>query len=98
MPQRRRGFTRAALSQTPVRRAKASSQITVLGKERMLRMRKLVSLCLLLVSVGWGQETRHFRFHYGFTVKDLPAAERVRIWIPAAHSDDFQEIKVISAT
>jgi hypothetical protein len=27
----------------------------------------------------------------------LPAGERVRIWIPAAHSDAFQEVKVISA-
>jgi hypothetical protein len=37
-------------------------------------------------------------FHYGFTVKNLSAGERVRVWIPAAHSDDFQETRVISAT
>jgi Transglutaminase-like superfamily len=61
-------------------------------------MPKLASLCLLLVSVGWAQETRHFTFHYGFTVKNLPAGERVRVWIPEGHSDDFQEIKVISAS
>ena len=44
------------------------------------------------------QDSRHFTFHYGFTVKNVPAGERVRVWIPAAHSDDFQEVKVISAT
>ena len=61
-------------------------------------LRKL-SLPLLLVTVSLrrAQETRHFTFHYGFTVKDVPAGERVRVWIPAAHSDDFQEVKVISA-
>ena len=44
-----------------------------------------------------GAETRHFTFHYGFTVKDVPAGERVRVWFPAAHSDEFQEVKVIAA-
>jgi transglutaminase-like putative cysteine protease len=43
------------------------------------------------------QETRHFTFHYGFAVKNLPPGERVRVWIPAAHADEFQEVKVISA-
>jgi transglutaminase-like putative cysteine protease len=44
------------------------------------------------------QEMRHFTFHYGFTVKNLPAGERVRVWFPMAHSDAFQEVKVVSAT
>ena len=52
---------------------------------------------LLSVS-AWAQESRHFTFHYGFTVKDVPAGEKVRIWFPMAHTDDFQEVKVVSAT
>src|SRR5271154_5138696 len=43
------------------------------------------------------QDSRHFTFHYAFTVKNLPAGKKVRVWIPAAHSDAFQEVKVISA-
>ena len=61
-------------------------------------LRKLwLPLLLLMLSSASAQETRHFTFHYGFTVKNLPAGERVRVWIPAAHSDEFQEVKVISA-
>ena len=58
---------------------------------------KTTLLLLMCVTSALGQDTRHFTFHYGFTVKNLPAGERVRIWIPAAHSDAFQEVKVISA-
>jgi transglutaminase-like putative cysteine protease len=58
---------------------------------------KTTLLLLMCVTHALGQDTRHFTFHYGFTVKSLPAGERVRIWIPAAHSDAFQEVKVISA-
>ena len=61
----------------------------------MLRQ-ALVGL-LLTVSV-WAQGARHFTFHYGFTVKDVPAGQKVRVWIPVAHSDDFQEVKIVSAT
>ena len=61
-------------------------------------LRKLWLPLLLLMSLSArAQETRHFTFHYGFTVKNLPAGERVRLWIPAAHSDGFQEVKVLSA-
>ena len=61
-------------------------------------LRKLcLSLLLTTVSLASAQTTRHFTFHYGFTVKDVPAGERVRVWFPAAHSDEFQEVKVISA-
>ena len=44
------------------------------------------------------QETRHFTFHYAFTVKNVPAGEKLRVWLPAAHSDNSQEVKVLSAT
>jgi hypothetical protein len=61
-------------------------------------LRKLwLPLFLAAVSLASAQEMRHFTFHYGFTVKNLPARERVRVWVPAAHSDAFQEVKVISA-
>ncbi|HVO81319.1 MAG TPA: transglutaminase-like domain-containing protein [Terriglobales bacterium] len=60
-------------------------------------LRKAVLLLPLLAVLASAQETRHFTFHYGFTVRDIPAGEKVRIWIPAAHSDAFQEVKVISA-
>jgi transglutaminase-like putative cysteine protease len=55
----------------------------------------LVFACGLLANA---QAVRHFTFHYGFTVKAVPAGERVRIWFPAAHTDLYQEVRVISAT
>lgn len=60
-------------------------------------LRQAMVLVMLSVS-AWAQGARHFTFHYGFTVKDVPSGQKVRVWIPAAHSDDFQEVKVISAT
>ena len=62
-------------------------------------LRNLVPFCLLLassISLG-AQESRHFTFHYGFTVKNLPAGKPVRVWIPAAQSDAYQDVKVFSA-
>src|SRR5580700_4195411 len=56
-------------------------------------------LALLALSLfASAQETRHFTFHYAFTVKNVPAGEKLRVWIPAAHSDNSQEVKVISAS
>jgi transglutaminase-like putative cysteine protease len=63
-------------------------------------LRKLCVLPSLLVAIAisaLAQDSRHFTFHYGFTVKNLPAGKKVRIWIPAAHSDANQEVKVVSA-
>ncbi len=57
----------------------------------------ILSLCLLALSVSAGaQESRHFIFHYAFTVNST-AGKRLRIWIPAAQSDAFQDVKIISA-
>jgi hypothetical protein len=64
------------------------------GSFRMLR--RALILAVLSVS-AWAQGGRHFTFHYEFTVKDIPAGQKVRVWVPAAHSDDFQEVKVVSA-
>ena len=65
----------------------------------MLRKIALVFALLLMVAFqASAQATRHFTFHYAFTVKDIPAGARVRIWFPAAHSDDYQQLRVVSAT
>jgi transglutaminase-like putative cysteine protease len=64
----------------------------------MLRKSLLFISLLVCATSGWAQTTRHFVLHYGFTVKGIPAGEKVRVWFPAAHSDDFQEVKVVSAT
>jgi transglutaminase-like putative cysteine protease len=40
------------------------------------------------------KHTRNFTFHYAFTVKNISPGERLRVWIPLAHSDAFQEVKV----
>jgi transglutaminase-like putative cysteine protease len=53
----------------------------------------LLALCLAAVA----QDSRHFAFHYAFTVKNLPSGKRVRVWIPAAQSDAYQEVKIVSA-
>ena len=63
---------------------------------RQIARRFLMSLSAV-ASLASAQGVRHFTFNYGFTVKNLPSGEQVRIWIPAAHSDPFQEVKVISA-
>src|SRR5260370_14949132 len=42
------------------------------------------------------QRERHFNFHYAFTVKNINLGERVRVWIPLAHSDAFQDVRVTS--
>ncbi len=56
----------------------------------------LLSLFAFAVSV-FAQESRHFTFHYAFTVKNLPDGKMVRVWIPAAQSDAWQAVKVKSA-
>jgi transglutaminase-like putative cysteine protease len=64
----------------------------------MLRKIALVlTICLCVGPLGLAQATRHFTFHYAFTVKDVPAGERVVVWFPEAHTDAFQEVRVVSA-
>jgi len=64
-------------------------------------LRKISSVllsALMFTALVSAQTTRHFTFHYGFTVKNVPAGEKLRVWVPVAHSDDFQEVKILSAT
>ena len=63
----------------------------------MLARTLLVSL--LLTSFGSAQTAapeRHFAFHYAFTVRNTNPGTPLRIWIPLAHSGEFQTVKVIS--
>lgn len=59
--------------------------------------RSALSLLLVLSSLSAvAQKERHFNFRYSFTVKNVGPGERVRVWIPLAHSDAFQDVKVTS--
>ena len=60
----------------------------------MLR-RPLTLVAFLAISLAtFAQNQRHFTFHYGFTVKGVPAGQSVRIWFPLAHSDAYQTVTV----
>ena len=64
----------------------------------MLRKFAAVSVfCLFIASLASAQATRHFTFHYAFTIKNVPASEHVRVWFPEAHPGLYQEVRVISA-
>src|SRR5437588_6097510 len=39
---------------------------------------------------------RHFTFHYSFRVRNTHPGMRLRVWIPLAHSNEFQEVRMIS--
>jgi len=44
------------------------------------------------------EESRHFTFRYEFAVRNITPGQQVRIWIPLAHSDQFQTVNVVSTT
>jgi len=52
----------------------------------------------LLSSFASAQQSRHFTFHYAFSVKNVQAGQKLEIWFPQAHSDQFQEVKTVSVT
>jgi hypothetical protein len=55
----------------------------------------LLTLFLLrMTQLALSQTERHFTFHYSFTVKNVTSGKPVRVWIPLAHSDAWQEVKV----
>ena len=74
-----------------------------------MKCRALASLVVLsLLSVAAAQSaapakqsfsppSRTFRFTYSFTVKNIPTgAKLVRIWVPVAHSDEHQTVRLVS--
>ena len=65
----------------------------------MLRKMPLLLLLSAVFAVSaWAEDARHFTFHYEFTVRNITPGQQVRIWIPLAHSDPFQKVKVLSMT
>jgi transglutaminase-like putative cysteine protease len=62
----------------------------------MTRRCLLVLLFIMSCVSALAQKERHFNFHYTFTVKNVPPGEHVRVWIPLAHADGFQDVKVTS--
>jgi transglutaminase-like putative cysteine protease len=74
------------------------SQIRELkGYFSTLRLFFVIALLFAFTLLARAQQPRHFTFHYAFTVKNLPAGKSVRIWMPAAQSDAYQDVQVISA-
>ncbi len=63
----------------------------------MLRKSFLLLTLFALTLCAVAQDSRHFTFHYAFAVKNVPAGKKVRIWIPVAQSDAYQEVKIVSA-
>src|SRR5580704_625369 len=64
----------------------------------MLRLRFVSVLFLMTALCASAQESRDFTFRYAFTVKNVPAGQKLRIWFPAAHSDAFQDARAITET
>ncbi len=64
----------------------------------MPRKISLLLSVLIFTVAAFSQETRHFTFQYAFTVRNVAAGKKLRLWIPAAHSDAYQEVKVVSVT
>jgi transglutaminase-like putative cysteine protease len=67
-------------------------------KEAPMLRKVWVLLPLLTVTLSArAQDSRHFTFHYAFTIHNVPAGKKVRIWMPVAQSDAWQEVKILSA-
>ena len=64
----------------------------------MLRRISLLPAILLLSLVAHGQKERHFTFHYSFTIKNVESGKPLRVWIPLAHSDPSQDVRVSAQT
>jgi transglutaminase-like putative cysteine protease len=63
----------------------------------MLRKHFVIPTLILVSGLcALAQESRDFTFHYSFTVKNVPAGQKLRIWFPAAHSDAFQQVRAIT--
>jgi len=59
-------------------------------------MRKVLATFLLISATAFAQQSRHFVFHYAFSVRGINPGQKVAIWFPQARSDDFQDVKIVS--
>ncbi len=59
---------------------------------------RCLAACLVLFTAlaADAQSQRHFQFRYSFSVNSVPVGEPVKIWIPLAHSNAFQDVRLIS--
>lgn len=56
-----------------------------------------ISLLLLCAVGAFAQsKSRHFELNYSFTVRITDPGKPLDIWFPAAQSDQFQQVKVLS--
>lgn len=64
----------------------------------MLRRALLLLSATTLLSLAATAQAapHHFSFRYSFTVKNVSPGQRLRVWIPLAHSDEWQEVRVLS--
>ena len=62
----------------------------------MLKRAAFTACCLLLSCCALAQSSRHFSFHYEFTVRNVDPGKRLRVWIPLAHSSEYQTVRVVS--
>lgn len=60
-------------------------------------MRNFFLFAFVLLSLSaFGQQSRHFTFHYGFTIRNVEPGQRLQVWFPRAQSDEFQDVKIVS--
>src|ERR1700739_3899645 len=61
--------------------------------------RQIAPLLLLFAAMSApAQNARHFTFHYEFAVRNVEPGKKLHIWVPLAHSDQFQTVKMTSST
>jgi transglutaminase-like putative cysteine protease len=58
--------------------------------------RFLLYLLVLLPMSAWAQQSRHVTFHYAFSVSSVQPGQKIELWFPQAHSDQFQDVKILS--
>ena len=69
----------------------------------MLRNLSIVPFLLLSTAIAFSQtsvsqatKARHFTFDYSFTVRVTDPGKPLDIWFPMAHSDEYQQVKILS--
>ena len=61
-----------------------------------LRELLVVSLLVSYAPAQTNVPERHIIFHYAFQIRNTHPSAPLRVWIPLAHSDDFQKVRMIS--